>query len=168
MTTVIWNYDSDDWNIGTGPGITLDSVEAGMQKVLAGPKSPGLIILEHEISADDVSNFIASYPLMQSNNWPVKSIPELTGANWYQNSKDNVSPVTPMDHFAQYPPKPTTATPSSTAAVVHSSSDTTVATSTTAVTNPQNNLAGASSPTSSPRLWNTLVFLTLTLGAYYL
>ena len=167
LTTVIWNYDSDDWNIGQA-GITLESVEAGMEKVLSGPKTPGLNILEHEISADDVTAFIYSYPLMISNNWPVKSIPELTGANWYQNSKDNVSPVTPMDHFAQYPAKSVTVVASSTSAVASSSSDTAVDTSTTAVSTPQSNFAGSSSPTSAPRPWNTLTLLALTLGAYFL
>lgn len=168
LTTVIWNYDSDDWNIGAQAGVTLDTVEAGMDKILAGPKNPGLVILEHEISADDVTNFIYAYPLMKSNGWPIKSIPELTGANWYQNSKDNISPVTAMDHFAQYPAKPSVSIVASTTSPSSTSSDTSTATSTTAVQNPNSHVASASSPTSSPRLWNTLTFLALALGAYCL
>jgi len=168
LTTVIWNYDSDDWNIGAQTGVTLDTVEAGMEKVLSGPKNPGLNMLEHEISADDVSNFIYAYPLMKSNGWPIKSIPELTGANWYQNSKDNISPVTAMDHFAQYPAKSVSIV-SSTSSSSSSSSYPSTATSTTAVqSNPNSHVASSSSPMSSPRLWTTLTSLALTLGAYCL
>ena len=166
LTTVIWNFDSDDWNIGN-QGITLDTVEAKMQTLLTGPKSPGINVLEHEISPDDVTNFIYAYPLMKANNWTVKSIPEIVGKPWYQNSLNNVSPVTPMDQFAQYPPKNMSL--SSTTAPTTTSSAT-EATSTTAVASaPNSNLkAGSSIPTSTPRLWNVLMFLTLTLGAYFL
>ena len=171
LTTVIWNYDSDDWNIGQAD-ITLDSVEANMEKILSGPKSPGLVILEHEIDANEVDAFLAAYPYMKSNSWPIKTIPDLTGLNWYQNSKDNLSPVTPMDHFGQYPPKPPTSIATTPPAALSSAaSQTSEATQTTAVSlspsNNNNNLSGSSSPTSAPCRWNTLIFLTLSLGAYY-
>jgi len=164
LTTVIWNYDSSDWNIG-GNGITLESVEAGFDKVLAGPKSPGLNILEHEISSDDVTAFLYAYPLMKSNNWVIKSIPEITGANWYQNSKDNISPVTPMNQFANYPPlsNVTILSPSTV------ESSTSESTETTAVpTQPGQSFKSSSPPTAAPRSWSSVIFLFLTLGAYYL
>ena len=165
LTTVIWNYDSDDWNIGQGE-VTLELVEANFEKALTGPKSPGLNVLEHEITDTDVTAFLYAYPLMKSYNWVVKSIPEITGANWYQNSKDNVSPVTPMDKIAQYPAsKVDISSSSSTVAEVSPSIDT----STTAIpTLGQQQLAGSSSPTSTPRRWNVMIFLVLTLGAYYI
>jgi chitin deacetylase len=162
LTTVIWNYDSDDWNIGAS-GITLQSVEDGMVKALSGPKSPGLLMLEHEISADDVTNFIDSYPLMVSNNWPVKSVPELTGADWYFNAKDNSAPVASMDNFLQYPPrpKPTTSSDSSVQNATNVSTATAVATA-------KSQQGGSASFTSAPRRLITLTVLLSALGAYYL
>jgi chitin deacetylase len=165
LTTVIWNYDSDDWNIGTQSDVTLESVEANFAKVLLGPKSPGLNILEHEITGTDVTAFLYAYPLMVSNGWVIKSIPEITGAAWYQNSKDNVSPVTPMKQFAQYPPNSNITILSSSTA---EESSTDVYTSTTAIpTQANQNLKSSSSLTSAPR-WSTVIILALTLGAYYL
>ena len=163
LTTVIWNYDSDDWNIGQ-QGVTLDSVESNFANVLAGPKSPGLNILEHEISSDDVTSFLYAYPLMKSNGWVVKSLPEITGANWYQNSKDNVSPVTPMDQIANYPPK-ANITILSSSTVDSSTSELTSAT--TVSTPASQNFKSSSPPTSTPR-WSTAIILALTLGAYHL
>ena len=40
-----------------------------MQKWLTGPKTPGLIILEHEVSNDTVTAFIDNYPLFKQNGW---------------------------------------------------------------------------------------------------
>jgi peptidoglycan/xylan/chitin deacetylase (PgdA/CDA1 family) len=165
LTTVIWNYDSDDWNIGQ-QGITLDSVKAGFDKVLSGPKSPGLNVLEHEISSDDVTAFLYAYPLMKSYNWTIKSIPEITGANWYQNAKDNVSPVTPMDKFADYPHLSNVTILSSSAAVESSTSESTETTAIT--TQPGQSFKSSSPPTAAPRCRSTVIFLFLTLGAYYL
>lgn len=165
LTTVIWNYDSDDWNIGQN-GITLDSVQANLEKMVTGSKTPGLNILEHEISSDDVSAFLYIYPIMKANNWVMKSIPEITGANWYQNAKDNLSPVTPMNQFANYPPVSnlTVVDPSSTV-----ESSTGVSSSSTAsATQLDQQRAGSSSPASAPRSWSIVTFLVLTLGAYYL
>ena len=164
LTTVIWNYDSNDWNIGQ-QAITLDSVKAGFDKVLAGPKTPGLNILEHEISSDDVTAFLYAYPLMKSANWTIKSIPEITGANWYQNSKDNVSPVTPMDKIASYPHLSNVTILSSSSAEASSASESTE--STAIPTQPGQSFKSSSPPTSTPR-WSTAIFLFLTLGAYCL
>jgi len=164
LTTVMWNYDSDDWNIGQN-GITLESVQANLEKVVTGSKTPGLNILEHEISANDVSAFIYIYPIMKANNWVMKSIPEITGANWYQNAKDNLSPVTPMNQFANYPPVSNLTILDSSTTV---ESSTSVSTSSTASpTQPDAQHAGSSSPASAPR-WSIATFLVLTLGAYCL
>ena len=165
LTTVIWNYDSDDWNIGQN-GITLESVQANLEKVVSGPKTPGLNILEHEISSDDVSAFLYIYPIMKSNNWIMKSIPEITGANWYQNAKDNLSPVTPMNQFANYPPASNLTVLDSSSAVESSTSVSTSSTASPTQPNPQR--VGSSSPASAPRCWSIVTFLVLTLGAYYL
>ncbi len=165
LTTVMWNYDSNDWNIGQN-GITLESVQAGLEKMISGSKSPGLNILEHEISSNDVTAFLYAYPLMKSNNWVTKSIPEITGANWYQNAKDNLSPVTPMNQFANYPPISNLTLLGSSSTAESSTGVSTSATALPTQTNQQR--AGSSSPTSAPRCWSLVTFLVLTLGAYYL
>jgi len=159
LTTVMWNNDSGDWNIGSS-GVTLESVEASMAAWLAGPRSPGLIILEHEITQDDVTNFLTSYPLMKSANWNMVPVGQLTNHDWYKNSKNNTSPVSNMD-LIQYPPKPSTTSTTTTA------SSTSIATGTATVSSTQ--LQGSSSPMAAPCRLNTLLLLVLTLlGAYCL
>ncbi|KIO34400.1 carbohydrate esterase family 4 protein [Tulasnella calospora MUT 4182] len=92
MTQVDWNQDTDDWEIPEGKN-TEGAVAKNFQKWLTGPKSPGLIILEHELAASTVDAFIAAYPLMKSNGWDTRNIPDLFGASYYLNAKDNTSPV---------------------------------------------------------------------------
>ncbi|KAG9010174.1 hypothetical protein FRB90_008006 [Tulasnella sp. 427] len=97
LTQVDWNQDTDDWEIPEGKN-TESAVAKMFQKWLTGPKSPGLIILEHELADSTVDAFINAYPLMKSNGWDTRSIPDLFGAGYYQNAEDNTSPVvTPLD-----------------------------------------------------------------------
>ncbi|KAJ7700092.1 hypothetical protein B0H17DRAFT_1196088 [Mycena rosella] len=65
LTTVIWNQDTEDWSLTSG-GTTAQAINASMTEWLTGPKSPGLIILEHELSDQSVASFIAAYPVMKS------------------------------------------------------------------------------------------------------
>jgi chitin deacetylase len=88
----MWNNDTDDWNIGKGQ--TLAGATAVLTKAYKGPKSPGLNILEHELSPETVKVFIDTYPLIAQNGWTAKSIPDVMGASWYLNAADNTSPVT--------------------------------------------------------------------------
>ncbi|TDL29874.1 glycoside hydrolase/deacetylase [Rickenella mellea] len=99
LKTIIWNQDTSDWSLGQAGGTTLDAINANMQKWLTGPKSPGLIILEHELTKDSVQGFINNYPLMKSNGWQTVSMAQLAagqGANLWQNAAGNTSPVTSM------------------------------------------------------------------------
>ena len=64
---------------------------------ITGPKSPGLIILEHELSSQSVQAFIDAYPLMVSSGWNITSTAELAGNVAYQNSDSSISPVTPAN-----------------------------------------------------------------------
>ena len=111
MTTVIWNQDSADWTMAANPpGTTLARIQSQFTGWLNGPRTPGLIILEHEITADDVSAFIAMYPLIAAASasgqpWTAVSVAQLfdghvEGANingtaygWYQNAKNNEGDV---------------------------------------------------------------------------
>lgn len=125
LTTVIWNQDSEgkdfclsprlrvkktkknllttsypptltDWMIGGGT--TLNAVEASLKKFYSGSKSPGLIILEHELSDSSVNAFMYSWPLIASNGWKHTTIAEAAnqttdpGNAWYQNAQDDASP----------------------------------------------------------------------------
>lgn len=93
LTTVIWNDDTDDWKIAEGDQ-TVSGAKAILTRAYRGPKSPGLNILEHELSADCVKVFTDTYPLIAQNGWEAKSIPDAMGAAWYLNAADNKSPVT--------------------------------------------------------------------------
>jgi chitin deacetylase len=59
-----------------------------------GPQTPGLIILEHELNAATVQAFMTAFPLMKQNNWELRSVAQLNGAEPYQNAKDATSPPT--------------------------------------------------------------------------
>ncbi|KAI9574858.1 carbohydrate esterase family 4 protein [Boletus coccyginus] len=96
LVTVIWNQDTDDWTLDQIPaGTTLDKIATQMQTWLTGPKTPGLVILEHELSDLSVSSFISAYPLMVANGWKLVSLAQVDGLGAYQNALDSTSPVTP-------------------------------------------------------------------------
>ncbi|KAF8205390.1 hypothetical protein K438DRAFT_1460134, partial [Mycena galopus ATCC 62051] len=99
LTTIVWNQDTEDWSLtDSPPGTTPDTIQSSMKQWLTGSKTPGLIILEHELSTDSAAAFIAAYPLMVSNGWKVESLVSLVGNNVsYQNAANNFSPVTEVD-----------------------------------------------------------------------
>lgn len=96
LTTVVWNQDTSDWSLGEPGGTNPQAIQSNFQKWLSGPKTPGLIILEHELSTGSVQAFMAAYPLMKQTNWTLKSVAELDGQGAYQNAKDDTSPATPV------------------------------------------------------------------------
>jgi hypothetical protein len=95
LRTVIWNHDTEDWTLTTG-GTTPSKIHSNMQKWLSGPKSPGLVILEHELSTGSVQAFIDAYPLMKSNGWQILTVADALGSSWYQNSQNDNSTVEGM------------------------------------------------------------------------
>jgi len=85
LTTVIWNHDTEDWTL-TSNGTTPAQIHTNMQTWLTGPKTPGLIILEHELSDESVQAFIDNYPLIGANGWNPVSVAQLDGLEEpYQN-----------------------------------------------------------------------------------
>ncbi|KAF7332210.1 Chitin deacetylase [Mycena kentingensis (nom. inval.)] len=98
LTTVIWNQDTEDWSLTTG-GTTLKAVNTSMQAWITGPKSPGLIILEHELSEESVSAFVSAYPVMKANSWKVESLAQIIGGSSspYQNAVGSSGEVTKAD-----------------------------------------------------------------------
>lgn len=70
MTAILWNEDSEDWTMmETPPGTSLSRIQTKMETWLGGPKSPGLIILEHELSNSTIQGFVNMWPLIAQNDW---------------------------------------------------------------------------------------------------
>jgi len=91
LTTIIWNEDSSDWELSdTPPPITTQEVETSIQGWLKGPKNPGMIILEHELSNASVTAFMNSYPVGVSNGWQtISTLQGVQGSNnsvWWTNA----------------------------------------------------------------------------------
>ena len=89
METVLWNRDTNDWKIGSDETVTVESVKTEMENWFTGPKSPGVVALEHEINNNSLEVFAAAYPHMAENGWQVKSVADAFGMNWYQNARTN-------------------------------------------------------------------------------
>ena len=99
LTTVIWNQDTEDWSLTSANGTTLPIIQSSFQKWLSGPKSPGLIVLEHEFSEQTVQAFISAYPVIKANGWITASTARIIGGGQvYQNP----------DSFTQTPATTTT------------------------------------------------------------
>ncbi len=76
-----------------------------------GPKSPGLIILEHDTSDAAVDAFISAYPHIKANGWRFVSQAELpNGAGAVYQNEDDQGNVTPKAVAAKLalPSSPTT------------------------------------------------------------
>jgi chitin deacetylase len=115
LTTVIWNQDSQDWTMTAGR-TTLPAIQSAFTGWYNGPRSPGLIILEHEITPDDVTAFINMYPLIATaaggTPWQALSVAQLfddqhtaggNGDGWYQNADDNEGEVVSMEIIGSAP-----------------------------------------------------------------
>jgi len=101
LTSVIWNRDTADWGLATN-STTLEKIQDQFKEWLAGPRSPGLIVLEHEIGGEDVTAFINALPLIRQNKeWTAVSCAQLfenqPNGSWYLNAQNNTSPVTVMN-----------------------------------------------------------------------
>ncbi|KDQ51252.1 carbohydrate esterase family 4 protein [Jaapia argillacea MUCL 33604] len=88
LTTIIWNHDTNDWNFGNA-GVSAQSIQSAMTGWLTGPKTPGLIILEHELNQGAVNAFEAAYPLMISNGWNLVSAAQILNGHSWMNGTDN-------------------------------------------------------------------------------
>ncbi|KAI0053654.1 carbohydrate esterase family 4 protein, partial [Auriscalpium vulgare] len=94
LTTIVWNQDTEDWSLGQPGGTTPQAIATNLQKWYTGPKSPGLIILEHELSNGSVQAFINAFPLIAQNGWKTMSLAEIDGLNApYQNAVGSTGAV---------------------------------------------------------------------------
>lgn len=98
LTAVMWDDECNDWCLhpngssdcpGEIPGKDRASVVDAVNKALAKPKSPGAILLEHELNNQTVSVFEDYYPTLPSRGWKPMSVPDALGVNWYQNAVNN-------------------------------------------------------------------------------
>lgn len=114
MTTVFWNQDTEDWSLSDAtPMYTIPQIQDLLNKWLSGPKSPGLIILEHELTDDTVGIFMnTTWPGIKANNWQPKGIAQLFNLPVYQNAQDNTAAVTPQKEVV--PPASSSSTPTNT------------------------------------------------------
>ncbi|THG95798.1 hypothetical protein EW026_g5905, partial [Hermanssonia centrifuga] len=101
LTTIVWNQDTEDWSIGEAGGTTSDAVHASLTKWLTGPKSPGLIILEHELTTSTVQAFIDAFPMIKGNGWDITSVSELYSSP-YQNADGDNGAVTPVTEVVAF------------------------------------------------------------------
>ncbi|KAJ3479824.1 hypothetical protein NLI96_g8789 [Meripilus lineatus] len=127
MTTCIWNKDTDDWSIGEGGSTTtVASAEAAYTKWLAGPKTPGLMVLEHELSVATVQIFMDMYPKIKASGWQTMSLARINGSAVYQNAADSIGPVVLVKDItdADVVNASSSATPSSSSASASASSAT--------------------------------------------
>ncbi|KAK4684056.1 chitin deacetylase, partial [Tremellales sp. Uapishka_1] len=93
LETVVWNQDTGDWAIGNDAAYTLSSVESTMTGWLTGNKTPGLVVLEHELNDNTVGVFMNEYPIMKSNGWSVMNVAKAFGLALYQNADSNTGAV---------------------------------------------------------------------------
>ncbi|KAH8827372.1 carbohydrate esterase family 4 protein [Flagelloscypha sp. PMI_526] len=134
LTTVIWNHDTEDWTFMKGQ---IQPIVDNMKKFVALPKSPGLVVLQHELMSNTVAGFIQAYPSIAAAGWQFKSlalIGEANGTDPYQNSAGPSSPVIPADVWLGSKSNVTTTSAGAAATAGNSSS-------TTASTNAKGNWA---------------------------
>ncbi|KAL0579681.1 hypothetical protein V5O48_002311 [Marasmius crinis-equi] len=156
LVTVIWNQDSADWQIANQKQ-TLQGIDELYDKVLPASKSPGLMILEHELSDQTVQAFMENYPKIKANGWQTASLARvINGTDPYRNVQgDNVAPA------SVYLVSGTTSQPASSTSSASSSASTTGSSSTAnPTTNASSNTSKSNSATSS---WKTIFSVASTL-----
>ncbi|EJT48936.1 Chitin deacetylase [Trichosporon asahii var. asahii CBS 2479] len=93
MIPVLWNKDTNDWQIGEKQDHTVDSVTNEMKGWFHEDKNPGIVALEHELNDQTVQVFLNVYPEASQTGWKFLSVADAFGFNWYQNSKTNADEV---------------------------------------------------------------------------
>ncbi|KAG0149581.1 hypothetical protein CROQUDRAFT_73989 [Cronartium quercuum f. sp. fusiforme G11] len=94
LQTVIWNHDTNDWCLtpqgtstcGSDGPANEAAVTAEMKGFVKSSKSPGLIILEHELTTHSIAGFINSWSSIKAFGWDTRPIASLFEQPWYQNA----------------------------------------------------------------------------------
>lgn len=97
MILTLFN-SSSDWS-APGQQQVVDTITG----YINGPKTPGLVILEHTNSAITVGGFIQVFPLIASTGWTFRSVLEVVNDGAvYLNANSSTSNVTPMGILLPY------------------------------------------------------------------
>jgi hypothetical protein len=105
LQCVLWVADSNDWCLDANYktecpadntiGASYDSVLSYIKTHVSGAKSPGIILLEHEIEAPSLSIFQEYYPTLRDNGWTPEPIGNFDQAQaWYANALNASTPTT--------------------------------------------------------------------------
>lgn len=102
LTNVLWNHDTNDWCLqdngpsecpGQVPGKDYASVAAAANAGVNGPKTPGLMMLEHELSHESIKVFKTYYPTLKGLGWIPDNVPNMFSSPWYKNAfNDKAAP----------------------------------------------------------------------------
>ncbi|CAO1619308.1 unnamed protein product [Parajaminaea phylloscopi] len=102
---VLWKADSNDWCLDdhfktqcgadNAIGQSYNSVMHEIRNHLTGSKSPGVILLEHEMNKAPVQIFQDYYNEIKQNGWNPQAIGEFDKqVGWYANALNHTSPTT--------------------------------------------------------------------------
>ncbi|PPQ75102.1 hypothetical protein CVT26_008136 [Gymnopilus dilepis] len=102
LRTVMWVYDSQDWQLGVTPGVTSETVDKEYQTMIDDAKkgmfdTAGTIILAHEINDITMNHAIKFYPKLKEAFAHI--VPIAVGMNLTQ---PYVEQDYTMPNFAQY------------------------------------------------------------------
>jgi peptidoglycan/xylan/chitin deacetylase (PgdA/CDA1 family) len=151
LQAIFWNHESNDFALGS-----VDQVTASLTQIIStSAKSPGAIVLQHEISDPDVNGFIAAYPTLAANGWKFASLARIVNnGQAYQNANSSSSDVSKKNILVADPAAiSSTATPTSTSSSRPSATQKTSSGSSL--------LLSPGSRFLSSIILSTLVFLTL-------
>ncbi|KAF5327313.1 hypothetical protein D9619_004268 [Psilocybe cf. subviscida] len=71
LRTILWKYDSQDWQYGSTQGVTIDTVDGHYQDLITGAQNgtfdtAGAIMLTHELNNFTMSEAIKFYPQLKA------------------------------------------------------------------------------------------------------
>lgn len=155
LKAVMWNAECNDWCLNghggsecpnTNPGKDYGSVVAAVQKAVQKPKSPGVILLEHELTTESVQIFKDAFPQIKAAGWNTQTLSEALDIDWYANAKDGSTQPVPVKGMTVDENHPASL-PSSTSA----SSTSTSTTSTSSAASTTNTTASGQNSTAVPK-----------------
>ncbi|KAE8244921.1 hypothetical protein A4X13_0g6176 [Tilletia indica] len=107
MIAVMWDEECNDWCISetgtiagicatTTPGRTIQSITKAIDDATKLPKSPGVILLEHDLTTYSIKAFEEhTWTGIQANGWNAQPIGNFPGEpSWYANALNSTSTPT--------------------------------------------------------------------------
>ncbi|KAL9940283.1 hypothetical protein V8E36_000988 [Tilletia maclaganii] len=101
LTAVMWDQECNDWctledgSSGcptTTPGRTQKTINDAIEAATKLPKSPGVILLEHDLTTYSIGAFENhAWPGIVSGGWNAQPIGNFPGEQWYANSQNGTS-----------------------------------------------------------------------------